>query len=1010
MEANGRRFSLSQRERAGVRGKSATFARGLNVARSWLRLLSAIMLFSPIARFAEAQEKATVAQREAIPITAIKRSTAVNFAQEILPILKANCLACHNRITAKAGLVLETPQGIRKGGESGAAVMPGNGKKSLLLQAASHEAEPHMPPQDNKVNAHNLTPDQLGLIQLWIDQGATASVAAVAPFTWQPLPPGLKPILAVAVTSDSRWIACTRGNRIFIYDLPAKQLVCRLTDPQLSTINPAGNLDAAHRDLIESLAFSPDGNLLASGSYREVKLWRHSRDARQFTLAAAPPGQVLTIAVSPKGRWIATASADETIQLWEASTGKPVANFAADHNGLQCLSFSPDSEFLASGSADHHIAVWRVPEGRLFARTSTPAAVNALTWAFDARVVASGHADHFIRLWFVDHAKRELSALRDIRAHDGPVSSLAALTPAGTQLLSGSGDGTMRQWNLEDGQQVRLLNHGGPVLAVAVRPDGKRFASAGVNGVVRLWDAQGGALIAELRGDRYAVESVAQAEREAGFATNELAFHQSALQEAEKEIRAAEERVKKSAADDAAAEAALLEKDKARKAAREAKTLAEKQITELNIQIKPATTTVEAAQKSNTQNESAPFTSAETKAAADKRLTALKNKVKAANDQLVAANKALEAAEKERQAAGLKHTTAETESQLAKQAAEQAFKQRAKAIAALKIAEEFQRKTVSDLNTARQALRAAGQPLRALAFSPDNRLLASAGDDRLVRTWKADDGTGVETFHSHENTVYAIGFSAQGMISGAGDGTVIAWDLNPAWKLERVLGAGDSTSPLADRVHALRFSPNGQWLATGGGEPTRSGEIKLWAVAGGHLLQDFPQAHSDTVFSLDFSPDGQYLASGGADKFARVLDLAAGKMVRTFEGHAHHVLGVAWHRNGRTLLTAGADNVVKVWDFPTGERKSTIGGFNKEVTSITFAGYSDLAFATSGDNRVCLVQLDGKVLRTFNGVGDFPYCGAVTLDGQFALSGGQDSLLHVWNAKTGQPLATFEAP
>jgi len=121
-------------------------------------------------------------------------------------------------------------------------------------------------------------------------------------------------------------------------------------------------------------------------------------------------------------------------------------------------------------------------------------------------------------------------------------------------------------------------------------------------------------------------------------------------------------------------------------------------------------------------------------------------------------------------------------------------------------------------------------------------------------------------------------------------------------------------------------------------------------------MQSFTNVHSDAVFGLDFSADGKYLASSAADKFVKVLDLATGKVVKTFEGHTHHVLGVSWKRDGRTLASAGADNVIKVWDFVTGERKKTIEGFGKEVTSISFVGITDQTLASSGDDQIRTVS------------------------------------------------------
>jgi WD40 repeat protein len=139
----------------------------------------------------------------------------------------------------------------------------------------------------------------------------------------------------------------------------------------------------------------------------------------------------------------------------------------------------------------------------------------------------------------------------------------------------------------------------------------------------------------------------------------------------------------------------------------------------------------------------------------------------------------------------------------------------------------------------------------------------------------------------------------------------------------------------------------------------------------------------------------------------RVTEIATGKVVKSFEGHTHHVLAVSWKRDGRTLVTAGADNVVKVWDAVTGERKKNIDGFNKEVTSISFIGFTDQAVASSGDNQVKLFRDTGEAVRSLGGTADFVNSAGVTRDGRLVIAGGQDSVLRVWNAADGKVLATF---
>src|SRR5688500_8893862 len=178
-----------------------------------------------------------------IPVEDVRRAPAVDVSAEVLPVLSANCLACHNRTKAKAELVLETPADLLKGGEAGPAVVPKHGAESLLLKLAAHRQDPVMPPAGNKVAAANLTPGQLGLIKLWIDQGAMGDArgagtggagAAGAALQWQPVPEGLRAVYALGMTQDGRFVAASRGNRVSVYSLPTRRRVAELADPQLN--------------------------------------------------------------------------------------------------------------------------------------------------------------------------------------------------------------------------------------------------------------------------------------------------------------------------------------------------------------------------------------------------------------------------------------------------------------------------------------------------------------------------------------------------------------------------------------------------------------------------------------------------------------------------------------------------------------------------------------------------------------------------------------------------------
>ena len=1025
-------------ERGGKLGWRCLFLRALpsRIKATWLvRHGPFLGLFLCSFRLLAQADSPADVQRKPIAIAKIERKSPVDFEKEILPILKNNCLACHNKTITKAGLILETPPDIIKGGDSGKAVVLKRSGDSLLLKVASHQVKPMMPPRNNKVEASDLTSEDLGLIKLWIDQGAKGEVHGTGPIVWQPLPEGLNPIYAVALTSDGQFAACGRANQIFIYHIPSKQLVTRLTDPQLLKAGVYGPLGVAHRDLVHSLAFSPDGNLLASGGYREVKLWRRPRNVQKFNLPAIARQAVLAVAVSPDGKWLATGADDGGIRLWNPVTGKSVRKLSGHKHAVNDLSFSPDGSKLVSGSADKTIRVWDVAKGKVLCQAQTATEINAVSWIADGRQIASGGADYLIRVWYVDVAKRELAALKEIKGHEGPVTSLAALPPNGAQVISGSGDGTIRQWNLEDGQLIRKMKHGGPVAAVAVRNDGKRFASAGLNNIAKLWDAAEGKEIAELRGDRYAREFLVAQERELTFANSEVGYRKTASQTATNNHNAQLERVKKATETLATTEKTYGEKGTNVVNATEAKAAVEKVRAEF-AEVKKATEAYEAAEKASTEaaaevkaarEKATPDkaivdklvveagakakTAVEARADLDKLPAEAKEKLKSANDKFNAASKALTDAEAELKKAELPKSNAEHELQLATKAAGKTAEAVTAAEGAIQSAEEFQKAADAEVHAARKTSAESEKPVRMITFSPDNLLLATAGDDQEVHTWNADTGAAVETFSGHKAPVFAVAFAGNGtLVSGAADRNAVIWDLNAGWTLERTIGTGDTTSPISDRVNAVRFSPDGKRLATGGGEPTRGGDIKIWQVADGKLMQSFTNVHSDTVFGLDFSADGKYLASGAADKFAKVLDLNNGKVVKTFEGHTHHVLGVSWKRDGRTLASAGADNVIKVWDFVTGERKKTIEGFGKEVTSISFIGITDQTLASSGDDQIRTVSDTGEKIRAYEGGTDFINSASITPDGKIVIAGGHDSVLRVWNGTNAEVMVTFAPP
>ncbi len=256
-----------------------------------------------------------LAAQEALPVANLKRESPVDFNFEIVPFLKKNCFACHNETKAKAKLILETPEAILKGGDTGPGIVPGNAAASFVFTTAAHIEEPIMPPAKNKSKAHDLNPEQLALLKLWIDQGAkgTANIAAAAPKKW--LKVESQSIYTVAISDDARFVASGRGHGIQIYDLRQQKLVA--------------NLKNAHRDLVHSLAFAPDGTL-ASGGFRTVKFWRRPDVLPQAEVEAAKiepvsiegmpaeaAGAPIRFKIGEKGAQLLTAGKDATVRIYD---------------------------------------------------------------------------------------------------------------------------------------------------------------------------------------------------------------------------------------------------------------------------------------------------------------------------------------------------------------------------------------------------------------------------------------------------------------------------------------------------------------------------------------------------------------------------------------------------------------------------------------------------------------------------------------------------------------------
>jgi WD40 repeat protein len=954
--------------------------------RSFLRNWSstgfcAAALFSMQLVAAEGAEPAT--SKDAIVPAAVALGRFVDFEKDVYPILEANCLACHNVGIAESKLNVETVEAIRKGGKRGPAIVPKKPDESLLFQFASRSKQPAMPPLPNKVEAAALTPRQLGVLKQWILEGARGGAGASGDaIRWQPIPAEMKSIFSVAMSPDGgRFVAAGRANQIVMYDVPSGREVDRLVDPALSDLTLDGRPmypgGAADRDFIHSLAFSPDGTLLAAGGYRAVKLWQrpHFAQKQNVALAQAPTA----LAVSLDGNLVATALADHSVVL-RRTEGAELHKLSGPAAAVRALQFSPDGKTLYAASLDRTWRAWNVADGspRTVVTTSTP--LNAIALSKDGTQLFAAGADGTIRIWSTNLDKRSAGKsgivqkpLREWKAHEKPITSLALVMPAGERLASGSDDGTVRIWQMASAKQIAKLDYAAAVTAVAVRPDGQVVASAGGDRVLAKTTA--GERIAEIRGSLTADQRVAELNDAMVIAGQHVATTAARAATAAQEVKDRQEALKK--ADDA-------------------QKTSEKALADFTAKKKTAADAFGAATKS---------------AQAKLKDAALK---KQADD----AGKALAALEQAHMNAANAAKSAARGQEAAKQAraaAEEKLKDQQKL---KKETEEVNAAAVAALSAAKADAAKRHRPVRSIAFSADGTVLAVAGDDPEIQLYDAHSGRPLEALSGHSTGVTQMTFAKGSTLLSAGaDKKLITWETNPRWTfLGRIGPKPDAplelaASPIVGRVLCLAFNHDGTSLATGGGEPSRNGELKTWKIPSLTLDHEFKDAHSDTVFGVDFSRDGKYLASCAADKFVKVFELHSGKQVRSFEGHTHQVLGVSWKADGSLLASAGADNQIKVWNFETGEQQRSIASHTKQVTSIQFLGTGVNIVSASGDKTVRLHHsVDGDNFRTLEGATDYLYSAAATANESVVAAGGEDGILRLWNGATGKSLATFPPP
>jgi uncharacterized protein (TIGR02145 family) len=258
-----------------------------------------------------------------------------------------------------------------------------------------------------------------------------------------------------------------------------------------------GPLVITHTDIVDSVAWSPNGSQLATGARDNLMhVWDSTTGASIFD-STGHTADVVEVAWSPDGAKLATVSDDKSARVWDSATGAELLLLTGHTARLDSVKWSPDgSQLLSASPIDESVRIWDALTASNLRTFVLPSASNgtSVVWSPDGSQIASTTNDKTILVFDAATGDTLLSLTGDT----GTPSSVA-WSPDGSQLASSSYDKAVRVWDAVTGDPLlTLTEHTGAVDSVAWSPDGSQLASASLDGTVRVWDAATGALLQTL--------------------------------------------------------------------------------------------------------------------------------------------------------------------------------------------------------------------------------------------------------------------------------------------------------------------------------------------------------------------------------------------------------------------------------------------------------------------------------------------------------------------------------
>ena len=582
-----------------------------------------------------------------------------------------------------------------------------------------------------------------------------------------------------------------------------------------------------HLGDVTSVAFSPDGQRIVTGSWDQTaKVWEVA-SGRELLKLEGHTAPIWCVAISPDGQRIVTGSWDQTARVWEAVTSRPLLTLKGHSGPIRSVAFSPDGQRIVTGSWDQTAKVWEAASGRvLLTIEGNNGNVGCVAFSPDGQRVVTGLGDNTAKVWEAVSG-RELFTLK---GHGHQVRSVA-FSPDGLRIVTGSDDQTAKVWEAASGRlMLTLKGHGAEIYCVAFSPDGQRIATGSWDQTAKVWEAASGRELLTFKGHSAAIWSVAFSPDSKRIVTG--SWDQSAKVW---EVVSGGDLLPLSG-----------HTDRIR-----------------SVAFSPD------GQRIVTGSED--HTAKVWEAATSRPLLTLKGH--SAGIGSIAFSW-----DGQRIVTGSDDRTAEVW-EAASGRALLPLKGHMDRISCVAFSPDGQRIVSGSWDqTAKVWEAASGRELLTLeahsgmissvAFSPDGQQIVTTSADQ-AKVWEAASGRELLTLKGHSARITSVTFSPDGrqIVTGSWDNTAKVWETASGRELLTLNGHNGGISSLA-------FSPDGQRIVTGSDDNT----AKVWEATSGRELLPL-KGHNGGISSVAFSPDGRRIVTGGRDEMAKVWEAASAVQV-----------------------------------------------------------------------------------------------------------------------------------